>query len=251
MAPTLVNSYKTEDNVLDSATLVSPSFTPVTGEILVVKAANENATMTFGATPTASGFTVGSWTQRVSNGSGTSTCRAALYTGIVTSGGTAGTISLTAAGASVKHAMVVERWSNAQLAGSPVLANTSGDATSPWTTAITTAAANSVISYVCADWSAANSSGVAFAGDTATPTQEQTATFQTGNYTAYWLYQAATSAGSNTIGLSAPAGMTVNTAGLEIQDAGGGPTGPAPKVLAPRTRIPTHSHRRGRARFGG
>jgi hypothetical protein len=221
MAPTLVNSYLTEINVNDQTSLVSVSFTPVTGELMVVKAASSDASQTHGATPSVTGFTMGTWTQRVTNGTGSSSTRTSIYTALVTTGGVSGTVTLGVATNTQMHSMVVERWSNAQLAGTPVLINTSIDTTSPWTTAVTTAAANSVLSYVCADWAGLNSSGVAFTGDTATPTQEQTATFQTGQYTVYWLYQAAVSAGSNTVGLSAPAGMTLNTAGIEIQDAGG------------------------------
>jgi hypothetical protein len=249
MAPTLAQSYLVEINVANVTSLVSPSFTPATGELIVVKAANEDAVLTFG-TPSASGFTLGTVTSRVNNGTSGATCRTALWTATVTSGGTAGTITLTVGGTSRMHAMVVERWTNAQLAASPVVANTSNDTTSPWQTTITTAAANSVISYVCADYTAVSPASVAFSGDTATPTQEQAITNQTPtNYAAYWLYQAAALAGSNTIGLSAPAGMNLNTAGIEIQDAGG--AAPPPKVAWQRRQATARHLRPEGARYGG
>ena len=248
MAPTLVNSYLTSITALNLTSLVSTSFTPNVGELIVVKAATADAATTVG-TPSASGFTLGTVTSRVNNGVSGSSTKTALFTASVTASA-AGTITLTVAGSALPHMMVVERWSSAQLAGSPVVANTTTDATSPWTTAITTAAANSVISYICADWAAVSTAGVAFSGDTATPTQEQTAINVSGQYSVYMLYQAAASAGSNTIGLSAPSGMTLNTAGIEIQDSGGVAAAPLPALKYrqyPFTYEPHHA----RAAFGG
>jgi hypothetical protein len=247
--PYLVASYLTSITALNNNSLVSPSFTPATGELLVVKAASSDFNQALFA-PTNTGFTVGQWLQRVVNGTGGASTRTALWTGVVTSGGTAGTVTVTASGTLLPHSMVVERWANAQLAASPVLASTSNDTISPWTTAISTAAAGSVISYICADWSAQAPATVAYAGDTQPPTPQHTPVNVASQYTAYYLYQAAPSAGSNTIGLSAPASQNVNTAGIEIQATGGAAPSPPPKVLASRLILP-HRRRRTRARFGG
>lgn len=225
MAPSLANSYKTEINSDSTTTLVSPSFTPATGELLVAKAANSDASQTFAALPTVSGFTFGTWTQQVNVGTSGASCRAAIWTATVTSGGTAGTVSLAIGNAGLKyHALVVERWTSWQLDATPATVGVAGDTTSPWQEDITTEASGSVVSYVAADWTPSNPSGVSYSGDTATPTEEQTTTYTALNYAAYWLYQSAASSGANTIGLSAPSGMNLTTAAIEIQGVSSGTT---------------------------
>jgi hypothetical protein len=223
LAPSLTASYKVEDPNLDTASLVSGSFTPAAGDILVVKAVNGDAAQTFGALPTNTGFTTGGWTQRLNVGTSGASCRVAIFTATV-SASAAGTVTLTAATASPPHAMVIERWASAQLAATPATASTVADTTYPLTISITTAQAGSVVSYACGDWNAVSPSGAAFTGDTAAPDQEQTATSVSSQYNVWWLTQAAASAGANTIGMSAPSGMSLTIGAIEIQGTGGGAT---------------------------
>jgi hypothetical protein len=238
VALTLVSSVKVEQNANNTTALVTASFTPAAGELLVLKASNSDASQTF-STPTVSGFTTSAWTQQVNVGTAGASCRAAIWTASVSTSA-AGTATLAVANSGTfYHAMVVERWTGWAL-GTPATASLTAVTTGPWTTTITTQAAGSVVSYVAGDWSGLNSSGVAFAGDTATPTQEQAATFQSGQYTAYWLNQNAASAGANTIGLSAPSGMNITLAAIEIEVAGGGGTDANVVLTPPQQDVTIH-----------
>lgn len=223
MAPTLVNSYYVEATDNAQTALVTPSFTPSVGEIIVAKIVCADANQQVG-TPAVTGFTTGTITSRVNIGTGSSGCRVAIFTCAVTASA-AGTFSSgTFTTGNVARAMVVERWSNAQLAATPATASILVDTAAPFTQTITTAANNSVVSYAMADWQAANApSGVAYVGDTATPTAEQSPTNMPNIMYNYWLYQAAATAGSQTWGTSAPASNSMTGAAIEIQDSGGGP----------------------------
>lgn len=203
--PTLVTSYYNSQDGRNTNSLVTPSFTPAANEVLVVKAGNEDGGGTFG-TPTGGGLT---WTQRVNIG-GTGTARAALWTATVSTGGTPMTVTLPAGGTAVSHAMVVERWSGAKLAGSPAVMNSSGSGAPSGT--CTTAANNSVVSWINADWNAQTGTRT-YRG---TPTEEQY-TFLGGKYTGYWAYQTAATAGAQTCGLSAPTGQLWSMVGIEVQ----------------------------------
>ena len=116
----------------------------------------------------------------------------------------------------VPRAMVVERWINAALAGSPATMSASGTSTAPNGTC-TTAAANSVVSWVSTDRTA----GTGARTYRGTPTEEQYHTV-TSWYTGYWAYQTAASAGAQTCGLTAPASQKWEIAGLEVQAAAAG-----------------------------
>lgn len=224
MAPTLANSYKVEDTAAATTALVTAAFTPAAGELLVVKIVCGDADQTIG-TLAVTGFTlVSAFASRVNVGTTGSGCRAAIFTAFVNASAS-GTVSSGTFVNTQPRGMCVERWTNAQLAGTPATASILVDTAAPYTQTITTAANGSVLSYTMADWSGTSPAGAAFVGDTATPTQEQAATNSAGNVTGYWLYQAAATAGSQTWGMSAPSSASNYTgACIEIQDAGGGGT---------------------------
>jgi hypothetical protein len=201
--PTLTASYYNSQDGRNSTSLVTPSFTPAVGEILVVKAANEDAGGTYG-TPTGGGLT---FTQRVNVGSGSQT-RVGLWTA-TTVAATPMTVTLPVGG-TVSHAFVVERWAGAKLAGSPAVTSATGSGAPSATN--TTVANNSVISWVNADWAGATGART-YRG---TPTEEQY-TALGGKYTGYWAWQTQATAAAVTIGLTAPGGQTWSRAAVEIQ----------------------------------
>lgn len=230
MALTLVTSQYVERTSTASTAIVTPSWTPAAGNLLVIKIITGDAGQTFG-TPAASGFTTGTVTSRVDVGTSGASCRVGLWTCSVTASA-AGTLSSGTFSGTRVDAMCVEEWSGWALAATPATASSVADATSPWTTSITTAQASSVVSYAIGDWNAVDPSTTAFSGDTATPSRSHADTFISGQMSCWWLYQAAATAGAQTIGLSAPSGITTTTAAIEIQDAGGGSTD-ATVVLQP------------------
>jgi hypothetical protein len=164
-------------------------------------------------------------------GTASSTTRAGIWTAFVATSA-AGTVTLPVTTSTRGHAICVEVWSGAALAGTPATASLVGDATSPFQTTLTTVQNSSVVSYAMSDWNAIDPATTAFSGDTATPSRSHADTFLSGGYTAWWLYQTAAAAGVQTIGLSAPAGLNATTAAIEIQDASGGGTS-VNVVLAP------------------
>lgn len=213
MTPTLIASYFVPSNAQNSTALTTPSFTPATNELLVLKCINADSTAVW-ATPTATGGAI-TWLSRVTDYS-SSHCGVAIFTGVVTSGGSAITVSCGfTATHNEEHEMVLERWANAKLATTPATVATVSASGTP-SASLTTAAAGSVVSWLNGDWNAVSGTSRAYLGS---PTEEQyqlSATLMTG----YWAYQTAATAGAQTLGLSAPAGQAWSILGIEIQDAG-------------------------------
>lgn len=223
MALTLVNTEYVENATTGTTAIVTGSFTPAAGELLVVKIVNGDANQTFG-TIAVTGFTlVSSFVSQVNVGTDGASCRVGIWTAFVNTSA-AGTVSSGTFTNSRARAMAVERWTGASLAGTPSTSSTVADATTPWTSTLTTAQNGSVASYVLGDWNAIDPATTAFSGDTATPTRSHADTFLTGSMTVWWLSQVAATAGAQTIGISAPSGITTTTAAIEIQDASGGGT---------------------------
>src|SRR6185312_1843678 len=201
--PTLVASYFDHEDAWNFNTLTTPSFTANAGELIVVKALNSERSQTFG-TPTGGGLT---FTNRVDQNI-TSHCRADIWTATVGGSPVTMTISLTVAASAQNHAMVVERWSGAKLAGSPQTINATGSGAP--SASITTAANNSVITWADGDFDA----GTGARTYRGTPTEEQY--WPAGDCTGYFAWQTQASAGAVTVGLTAPS-QTWTMAGIEIQ----------------------------------
>ena len=203
------------------ATLTCPSFTPATNDIIIVKASTEDAGTPMN-TPTATGGGI-TWTQRVTD-STANHCFVSIWTGIVTSGGSAITVSSSPANGTVGfHSMEVEQWPGAscKLASSPATAKTLGS-TGTATTTITTAASGSAVSWLDADWSAKSPTGRTYSTTSATPTEEGIHDGSTADYVAYYLYQQAATAGSQTFGVTVPTGQTYSLLAIEVQAVSSG-----------------------------
>jgi hypothetical protein len=129
--------------------------------------------------------------------------------------GSAGTVSVTFGGAfNGWHFIVVERWTNAKLATSPVVSAVQGQTSALGTLA--TSQADSVISWLDVDYNAVNpNSGVTYRSATAvTPS---TPDYHLGDYTGYSGYIAAPAQNTYTYGVSAPSGQKATMIGIEIQ----------------------------------
>lgn len=216
MAPTLIASYNLVTSAVDSSTLTTPSFTPSNGEIIVVKAATWDSTQTMG-TPTGGSQT---YTSRAAATSGGFRPWVGVWTATVSGSPGSMTISSTPS-ASSWHNMVVERWSGASLAATPVAVATQG-APGAAASSLTTSAANSVISWLAGDAQSVNPSTRAYLASAS----EELVDDQHASTNGVWYYaqQAVASAGSTSFGLSAPTGMQWWIAGVEVLNAGGSTT---------------------------
>jgi len=202
--PILVASYTVNSAAANTTALATSTFTPTPGEIIVVKMATEDSTFTIGA-PTGGGLT---YTSRgTQNAAGR--CWCALYTAVAV-GGTAGMAVTqgTVSGASW-HSLTVERWRNAKLATSPATVNATG--TSAPNTTLTTVAPFSVVSWLNTDWTATAGARTYRSGAV------EDGYHNSAGYTVDYAYQETTTAGSQTVGLTAPASQTWGILGVEVQ----------------------------------
>lgn len=212
MAPTFVQSYVVTLSALTTAALVTPSFTPGNGEVIVIKAVGADKLMTWGSLPTGGSLT---YTSRQSV-STANFCSLALWTAVVGASPGSMTVSVTPSGNANWHSMVVERWSNAALATTPATATpTTGSGSGP-SSVVTTTAANSVVSWADGDWSATSPATKAYRSSA---TEDGIHDGSTSQYVAYYAYQSAVSVGAQTIGLTAPT-QTWSMLGVEVKSSG-------------------------------
>lgn len=218
--PTLANSFNVNCTAADLVTLVSPSFTPAIGDVIVVKAVKEN--------DNGVGFdnpfdTQGnSYTLRT-NHSSVDHCQAWIWTAVA-GAATSMTVSLPMIGSSTWRSMTVEQWTNAALAGTPAVNSTESGTGTPSAT-LTTTQDLSVVTWCNGDWSANDPSGRVYNSTSAAPTEDGFHDKSgTGNYVAYYAYQNATSAGSQTFGLTSPGSQTWTMLGIEILDIASAPS---------------------------
>lgn len=230
-SPTLLASYVVHSASADMSDLVTPTFTPSAGEVLVVKSATWDRGTPLGA---------------VSGGGQAYTVRltAAPPSGFfgwaqvvtATVSGAPGPMAVTIAGSATnsRHSMVVERWGNGRLAATPAVNSViSGSLTLP-SAGITTTADGSVVSWVSADVASV---------DPATRAYLLSATEDLlfdghagGNGVFYGAYALVGAAGAYTMGMTAPANQRWVLAGVEII---GGSVAPEPSrwtVGTPETR---------------
>lgn len=214
MAPTLIASYPVYVLSQSAADIVSPSFTPSNGEIVVVKLSTWDTGSAMG-TPSGGAQTYAP--DQVSAPGGFNQW-AGVFTTKITGSPGAMTISSTPASTSV-HSMIVERWGNAQLAATPASCSPINGSGTPSST-VTTTAPNSVVSWVSGDAQSRDPATRAYLSSaTEDGLQDGHAGF---NGVAYFAWQAAATAGAQTVGLSAPGSQAWVVAGIEIQAASGG-----------------------------
>lgn len=215
MAISLAGSYYVQISPQGTTTLTTASFTPANGDVLVIKMGTWDTGSPLGA-PTGGSQT---YTSRVINAPGGFNQWAAIYTAVVSGSPGSMTVSSTPS-VSLRGSMLVERWSGAQLAASPVTHSASGAGTAAGT--LTPAGgASSVISWTAGDVNSVDPATRAYLGS---GTGDGLRDDHVGsNGVDYYGYQSSTGSGAQSYGLSAPTGMGWVIAGIEIQAVAGGP----------------------------
>ena len=211
--PFLANAYLVSSGGSNTNTLTTPSFTPDDGEILVIQASSQAGDLSAFPAPSGGSLT---YTARGSSYTASHARVAQWSAPVVTSPG-AMTVSVGSPGAANNHSMVVERWRQAQLAASPATVVFPYSVTGAPSTTITTTGTDSVVSWVNADWNAVDGTTTRVYRTTSATPYETGYVFASGAYTGYYAHQDAAAAGSQTIGLTAPAGQAYTLAGIEIQ----------------------------------
>lgn len=204
-----------------SAAVASGSITVTTGDVVTVKLASEDFLTSLQA-PTCAGQTLTSRVSFTASGG----CCAYIYTMVIA--GSPGTVIVgnlqRSAGLAFFGGMTINRWTGAQLAATPAVNATGGPTNGSgggFAGAITTAAANSAVDWVMADWTAQAPGTI---GYSSSATQDGLDDRSTANYVGYFAHQTAGAAGAQTFGTTSPAGTgTWTYAGIEIQAAGGAP----------------------------
>ncbi|MBK8246294.1 MAG: hypothetical protein IPK85_02625 [Gemmatimonadetes bacterium] len=207
--PQLVAVYEAESLTLATSSITSPTFTPDDGEVIVVKTLTADSTCV-PATPTASGVTFDPQAQ-----AGTSGSFGWSMTSTVKVGTSPGAIAVTQAfsGSGFVRSCVIERWKNAKLDATPAVAQATGSG-GPSTT-ITTEANDSVVSWLNTDWQAVTPAAYLYRD--ADTVETNIFDISTSDIVGYYGYQYAPTAGSQTLGLSAPVGQAWSLSGVEIQ----------------------------------
>jgi len=226
VAPTLVTTpYYVQISPQGTSALTTTSFTPSNGEVLVIKLGTWDTNSPLGA-PTGGSQT---YTARVTNAPGGFNQWCAIYTCVISGSPGSMTVSSTPS-ISLRGSMVVERWSGAQLAATPVTATSAS--TGAASGSITPSSGSSIISWTAGD---VNSVDPATRTYLASATQDGLRDDHVGsNGVDYHAYQSSTGTGSQSYGLSAPTGMAYVTAAIEVQDSGGAPAIPPILIMAPR-----------------
>jgi hypothetical protein len=224
VAPTLAAAVMfVSSGAVNATAITTTSFTPSNGEVVIVKVATSDSTMSMG-TPTGGSQT---YTSRVASTSGGFRPWVGIYTAVISGSPGSMTISSTPTG-SCRHAMLVERWTSAQLAATPVT-NSAQGATGAASSTLTTTAANSVLSWVAADAQSLDPSTRAYLNSATDEGVDDAHVSADG--VIYFGRQAVASAGSTSYGLSAPSGMQFWIAGIEVLDNSGGSSFVAPPPL--------------------
>lgn len=220
MAPTLDASSPVAvyNDTAANTSLVTASFTPPSGSIVVVKIVSGDAAQTH-STPTGTGLT---FTSQANIGSA-SNCRVSIWT--ATGAGAATTVSANFAGTAEARHLRVEVWTSTQLAATPAV-HTLGTGSGAPSDSITTVAANSVVTWASGDWLAVDGTTRTFRSS-AVETAYHTNASQC---TMYAAYQQAATAGAQTYGLTAPVGQKFAMAALEIQSSGAAVATPIRRV---------------------
>lgn len=211
--PTLVTSYYVPSVGTSASALVTPSFTPADGEVIICKLETWDTATSMSA-PTG-GLSFGTAKAIVAPG-GFRPWVGIYAMQVGTSPGSV-TVSSTPS-AAARCSMVVERWSSASLAGSPVTGvNNAGTGAANAT--LTTSAPASVVSWVASDAQSVDPATRAYLNSA---TDEGVRDDHVGaNGVGYHAYQPTAAQGSTTFGLSAPTGMQYDMAGIEVLASGG------------------------------
>jgi hypothetical protein len=233
MAPSLITSYYVQISPQGTSALVTPSFTPSNGEVLVIKLVTWDSAAAMGA-PTGGSQT---YTSRIINAPGGFNEWAGIYTAVISGSPGAMTVSSTPS-TSLRGSMVVERWSGAQLAATPVTAS-SNNVGAPASGTITPSSGTSIISWCAGDAQSVDPATKAYLNSAS---NEGVRDDHVGaNGCDFHAWAASTGSSSQSYGLSAPTGMTYVTAAIEVQASAGAaavwiPVNPARRRVQPPRR---------------
>lgn len=190
-------------------TLTTSAFTPGDGEVIVVKVATSDGTLVMGAP---SGLSFGA--AKVSKVPGGFAGSCAIYAvKIGTSPGSI-TLSSTPTG-SIEHSMCVERWLNADLAGTPATNSAQGFSGAA-NSSLTSTGPASIVSWVASDVQSTDPATRAYLSSAIEDGIDDA--HGSANGVHYYAYQVAPTAGTQTFGLSAPTPQQYVIAGIEILD---------------------------------
>lgn len=217
--PSLVTSYFVQSPAgTDTSTLSTPSFTPANGEILVVKAATWD-TGTPAGTPSGGGLT---YTRQSTAAPGGFNGYCTIFTAPVVGSPGSMSVTLSAPAGGCYHSMVVERWSGAQVAGTPATNGTINGNGAPSAT-VTTTSANSIVTWAIVDENSRDPAGRTYLSgaieDGLADGHLSTSSVH------YYAYQTAAAAGSQTIGMSVPNTQQWTMTGIEILAQASSPPG--------------------------
>lgn len=213
-APTFVAAYNSAYDTITTPKTVS--VTTQAGDIVVVYGGIENGTATL-ATPTGNGL---SYTLKQSVELDTNWASAYIWTAVDTTGGTNWTLSVSRAGGSVQWGFACLVFRDSDGVGASSKTNVSGAAPS---LGITTTQDNSAVVVCNVDWNALDGSSRTWnTVNSITPTNgnglETTYAYSSGAHTVYGAYYNDTgTAGSKTVGLSAPGGQKYSIVAVEIK----------------------------------
>jgi hypothetical protein len=205
----LVQAYVVNSSGDNNNPLVTPAFTPVAGERIVITIVTDDFDCNIsGISGSANGLT---YTSRYSHSATEELGSAYLWTTVVTGTPASMTITATCSGATGRRQMVVSRWSDVTIAASPAV----GFARESTTTSasITTTGTNSIVVWASGDWDATNPG---------TPTYRSGAIplgsvyYVSEELTAYSGYQVAATPGAKTFGISSPSGQWSHLVGIEL-----------------------------------
>lgn len=209
-APTLAASYPVYDISADAASLVTGSFTPSAGDILVVKVLTPGDTARPSGPPSGGGL---AYTQQVWDDPSAWAYASIWTSSPVGSSPSAMTVTVPFTGSIEQHSMVVERWSGAQIATVP---NTDDDRMTTAAATQISAQPSSAVSWCEVDYNAVDGSGRTYATTSATPAEDGY-TYTAAVYTAYYATQMAAAGTIQNFGVTSPSVGVKDTAlGIEI-----------------------------------
>jgi hypothetical protein len=228
--PAVVNSGGRNTNTLTTA-----AFTPANGEVIIIKMLTEDIASTMAA-PTGGSQT---YTARVTFTPASTHGWVAIYTAVISGSPGSMTISATHSATASMHSLLLERWTGATLAATPVTNTASGNSSVPSGT-VTTSAANSVLSIANVDWNAQNPATRAYTNSANVTDEGLYDVSASGDTVQYYWRQAVPTAGSTSYGLTAPGTQNWAMAAIEILSSGGAGGATAipgrPQTYVPRRR---------------